>query len=153
MTGGELYIDGPETGAEGAIDYASEAIISGGSVVATGTAEMAEGFGPNSTQGNILFNADRSFEGGTEVTLCDEEGNVLLSFTPEKRFGSVVLSCAGLEVGKTYTLTIGDVQSEIYMTGICYSTGGRGHEMGPGGPSGPRPPEPPEKPDQNKPFQ
>lgn len=163
MTGGELYIDGPETGAEGAIDYASEAIISGGSVVATGTAEMAEGFGPNSTQGNILFNADRSFEGGTEVTLSDEEGNVLLSFTPEKRFGSVVLSCAGLEVGRTYTLTIGDVQTEIYMTGICYSTGGRGHEMmpepenrrpgEPEGPGGERPPEPPEKPDQNKPFQ
>lgn len=139
MTGGELFIDGPEMLANSAVDYAAGALISGGSVVAAGPAGMAQGFGPESEQGSILFNAADGFEGGTKVVLLAEDGSELLSFTPSKKFSSLLLSCPGIEVGKTYILSIGEAQTEIYMTGVCYSTGGRGHEMGPGGP---KPPEP-----------
>ena len=133
MSGGELYITGPTISADGAIDYATEAIISGGSVVATGAAGMAEGFGTNSTQCNILYNCNTTYDGGTDVSLFDSDGNVLISFTPEKSFSSVVVSCPEMKIGETYTLVIGEDSAEIEMTSVCYSTGGHGMDMMPSG--------------------
>ena len=136
MTGGELYVTGPVTSADGALDYATEAIISGGKVVATGASGMAEGFGQNSTQCNILYNCNTNYEGGTTVYLYDSDGNELISYTPEKSFSSVVISSPEIKTGCIYTLVIGEDSAEIEMNSICYSTGGRGMDMMQGGGKG-----------------
>ena len=133
MTGGELYISASTREDNGAVDYASEAVISGGKVVAAGASGMAEGFGSNSEQGNILYNSNTEYKGGTAVTLYDDEGNALVSFTPAKDFSSVLLSSPEIVIGKNYTIVIGEDSADIYMSEICYSTGGRGRDMLPGG--------------------
>lgn len=135
ITGGETYIDGPTNSGNGAIDYATEAVISGGTIVAVGAVGMAENFGENSTQGAIMYNVS----GSGEIRLLDGDGNVLVSHTPAKSYGSVVISAPGVETGKTYTLEIGGASYEITMTSIIYGTGSGMGGFGGGRPGGGKP--------------
>ena len=136
VTGGETYIDGPTNSGNGALDYTTEGVITGGVVVAVGAVGMAENFGTNSTQGSIMYNVS----GSGEIRLRDSDGNVLASHTPAKSYGSIVVSAPGIETGKTYTLEIGSQSYEITMTSIIYGSGsGMGSGFGGGGMGGGRP--------------
>lgn len=130
VSGGKLYISGPTSAMNGALDYDGTAKITGGTVVAAGSNGMAQNFGASSTQGSILVNyKSRSKQ---TVTLSDSEGNVLISYTPEKFYGSVVVSCPELKVGNTYMLTACGETTEITLTSVIY---GNGFSFGPfGGP-------------------
>lgn len=128
ITGGEVYISGPTGDGDGALDYDGNGTITGGTVVAAGSAGMAQNFGSSSTQGSLLFTFNEAVTG--EVTLRDADGNVLLRFTPGKAYRSVVLSCSGLTVGQTYTVTAGGQSQSIPLTSLLYGGGAMG---GPGG--------------------
>lgn len=121
VTGGELYISGPVSNGDSAIDYASEATISGGKVCATGSSGMAEGFKGSSEQASILYVFEKAFPAGTEVSLKDKDGNVLVSYEPENDFSSVVISAPDLRSAGTYYLTAGDDEIEIEMDGVVFS--------------------------------
>ena len=73
VSGGEVYVNGPTSDGDSAIDYGdgSTATITGGTVVALGSTGMAEGFGNSSTQGSMLISA--SGNAGDTVTLSDAE--------------------------------------------------------------------------------
>ena len=137
VEGGEIYVSGPTNGGNGAIDYGdgASAWITGGKIVACGSIGMAEGFGEeNSTQYSVLHNLSSTVSGGTEVKITDSSNNVILSFTPEKDFQSVVFSCPEMTEG-TYTLTAGDVSEQITVSSIVTSNGtfgGMGGGMGGG---------------------
>ena len=133
VTGGLLYISGPTNSGNGALDYGTEGVISGGIVVACGASGMAVNFGSNSTQGSILYNFDTSLNGGDTVTLTNAAGEILASFTPEKAYNSVVISAPGIEAGSTYTLTAGSQSVSIEMTSLIYGSGGMGGHGGMGG--------------------
>lgn len=122
VSGGEVYVSGPISGDNGALDYDGEGQITGGIVVAVGSAGMAMNFGDTSTQGSILTNSVKG-EAGTEIVLKDVVGATLVSYTAEKAFGSVVISCPGLTVGSTYTLSVGDSDTEIVMDSLIYGSG------------------------------
>lgn len=126
VTGGTVYVNGSVSDGNGALDYDGEGIITGGTVVAVGSSGMAVNFGKNSTQGSILYNLSSAQSAGTEVTLTDENGNVLASFTPTKTFRSVVISAPGVEVGNTYTLTVGSQTFSVTMDSVVYGTGSGG---------------------------
>lgn len=90
---------------------------------------MAENFGSDgTTQGAILVSTGSTQTG--EITITDSDGNVLASYTPQKEYSSVVISCAGIEDGGTYTVTTGDTETEVTMDGLVY---GSGSQMGMGG--------------------
>ena len=125
VDGGELYVAGPSDGANGAIDYGSEATINGGIVIAVGDSGMAETFGSGSTQGSIMV--DTGMQSGGTVTLADEDGNVILSRTFDKTFSNVVISCPEITDGATFTLTAGDYTEVITMDGLQYGSGGGMH--------------------------
>ena len=155
ITGGEVYISGPTGDGDGALDYDGAGAITGGTVVATGSAGMAQNFGSGSTQGSLLVTFNEAVTG--EVTLADADGNVLLRFTPGKTYRSVVLSCSGLEVGQTYTIAAGGQSQSVTLTSLIYGGSAMGGPGGQGGfPGGSTPPDgqpggsggtPPEKPD------
>ena len=126
VTGGTVYVNGSVSDGDGALDYEGEGIITGGTVVAVGSSGMAVNFGKNSTQGSILYNLSSAQNAGTEVTLTDENGKVLASFTPTKTFRSVVISAPGVEVGSTYTLTVGSQTFSVTMDSVVYGTGSGG---------------------------
>ena len=126
VNGGEIYVSGPTNSGNGALDCGSSATINGGTIVAVGASGMAVSFGSGSTQGSIMVNVGSQSAGST-VTLTDASGNVLLSWTPEKTYQNVVVSCAGLVEGGSYTLTAGSYSETITLSSIAYgSSGGMG---------------------------
>ncbi len=134
ISGGETYVSGPTNSGNGALDFGSVAEISGGIFVATGASGMAENFTSGSAQGAIMITA----QGGANVTvtLKDSEGNILMTFTPEKSYNSVVLSHPSIIKDGKYTVTVGSNSYEIEMDDIIYSMGGMGGMGGFGGPGG-----------------
>lgn len=148
VSGGEVYVNGPTSDGDSAIDYGdgSTATITGGTVVALGSTGMAEGFGNSSTQGSMLVSA--SGNAGDTVTLSDSSGKVLCSYVAQKSFACVLVSAPGVEQGKSYTLKVGSNSIDVTLDGITYSnvSGGMGRPAGPsaggsptgsgGGPSG-----------------
>lgn len=123
VTGGEVYVSGPTDGGNGALDYNTDATITGGIVVATGSSGMACNFGSNSTQGSMLVNFSTYLSAGDEVKLSDGSGNVLMTYTPSKSYNSVVISCPDIKEGATYTLTAGSQSTTVEMTSLIYGNG------------------------------
>lgn len=141
VSGGEVYVSGPTSDGDSAIDYGdgSRATITGGTVVALGSTGMAEGFGNSSTQGSMLVSA--SGNAGDTVTLSDSSGKVLCSYVAQKSFACVLVSAPGVEQGKSYTLKVGSNSIDVTLDGITYSnvSGGMGRSAGPsagGSPTG-----------------
>ncbi|MCM1056621.1 MAG: carbohydrate-binding domain-containing protein [Firmicutes bacterium] len=122
VTGGEIYISGPETSANGALDYERSGQITGGKVVALGNSGMAMNFGEASTQGSILISTSNC-KAGTEVSLEDGEGNVLVSYTAESGFNSLVVSCPELVQGGAYTVHVGSEEYEVTLESLIYGNG------------------------------
>lgn len=131
VKGGLICISGPTSNNNGALDYGSKGVITGGTVIACGSSGMAQNFGSESTQGSILVNCG-TLDGGTEVTLLSGD-SVIASFTPSKQFGSIVVSSPELKKGGTYTITAGQFSTEITLSSLIYSAGGGIGGMDPGG--------------------
>lgn len=132
VSGGELYISGSTGDGDSAIDCDGDVSVTGGVVVAAGSSGMAQNFGTNSTQGSILV----TFSAGSteQVTLTDESGTVLASFTPAKRYTCVVVSAPGVAQGGTYTVTAGSQSQTVTMDSLIYGGGmGFGNMGGMGG--------------------
>ncbi len=105
MSGGVVIINGTTSGGNGSLDYGSSFSITGGTLVATGTSDMAQNASEGS-QVSLGITYDTSQEAGEIISLLDEEGNVVLSFVPEKTYSHVVISSPDLTTG-TYTLVSG----------------------------------------------
>lgn len=106
ITGGYVIVEGPTDNGNSAIDYDGSGTISGGTVIASGSSGMAQSLTSTGTQG-VLSVTTGNCSGGTAVSVTDETGNVILSFTPEKAFSCVVISSPDLKVGDSYTLQVG----------------------------------------------
>ena len=125
MTSGEVYVLGPNSTGNGMLDYDSEATISGGTFVAVGSSGMAQNFGDSSTQGSMLVSVGQQ-EAGSVVKLLDENNKELLSWTAEKTFDCVLISCSDIQKGSTYIVSVGDSKTEVTMDSLLYGTGNAG---------------------------
>lgn len=131
VSGGEIYVSGPTDNGNSALDCDGEATVTGGMVVAVGSSGMAENFGSNSTQGSILLNYSSWLTG--EVTVKDSAGTVLLQYTPQKQYNSVVVSCPQLTKGEAYTVEAGGESQTVTLSSLIYGSGGMGMGGRPGG--------------------
>ena len=116
MNGGTVYVEGPESNGNSALDYGISATITGGYFLSTGYSGMAQSFSSDSTQCSYMLTLSSNTSGTTTVTLTDADGNVLLSHETSKSYNSIIVSCPELEVGSTYTLTTGDTSQSITPT-------------------------------------
>ncbi len=121
VTGGTTYVNGPVNGANGALDYAAEGTITGGTFIALGSVGMAMNFDSTSTQGAMMVNVSGS--AGGEIRLTDANGTELAVYTPLTSYSSVVISAPGVEKGGTYTLTVDGTETVIAMTDTIYGNG------------------------------
>lgn len=116
VEGGDITINGPSNGGNGALDIGTEnggaGVIAGGTLIALGTSSMAENFGSTSTQCAFLVTMN-SFGAGETITITDSQGNVLYTGVTVKSANSVVFSSADLVVGETYTVTIGSNSATV----------------------------------------
>ena len=133
VSGGEIYVSGPTSDGDSALDYDSTATVTGGTVVAAGYSGMAQNFGANSTQGSILLTCQSASTETIRVT--DASGNVLAEFTPAKAYTCVVVSTPALTQGSTCTVTMGGQSTNVTLESLIYGSGGMGGGMGgqPGG--------------------
>lgn len=133
ITGGETYVSGPTNDGNSALDYNGTGTVTGGIFIAAGSSGMAENFGDSSTQGVMMVTVN-SQAAGSAVSLSDSSGNELVSWTPEKEYTSVIISCPEITTGQEYTLTTGSDTTRITMDSIVYGSGsGMGGNPGNGG--------------------
>lgn len=105
VTGGTILVSGPANGGNGALDYGTDATITGGVLVAIGSTGMAETI-TGSGQCTLQTDID-SQNGGTTCAIVDGSGNVIASLTPEKQYSNVVVSTSNLKTGETYSIVCG----------------------------------------------
>ncbi len=135
ISGGNIYVSGPTNGGNGAMDYNGTANITGGTAVLAGSVGMAQGFSDTSTQYSVLYNLSSTSTAGTEISLKDADGNIVISYTPQKQYQSIVISSPDLQKGATYTITSGEQTTEITLSSVS-TTAGEGNTGFPGGMGG-----------------
>ncbi len=123
VTGGTTYVSGPEDNGNAGLDYNGSAQITGGTFVVTASSGMAQGFSDSSIQYSLLNNLTSVALAGTEATLTDADGNVIISVTPQKQYQSVLISTPELLKDETYTLVCGDQTAAITLSSISTSNG------------------------------
>lgn len=126
VTGGTIYVYGPESSANGALDYGTSATISGGTVIAAGASGMAENFSDGSTQCAALVSL--SGNAGDTITVTDSSGSTIMSTTVTKSYQCVVISSPSMKTGQTYTVSNGSSSTSVTMSSTIEGsiTGGMG---------------------------
>lgn len=158
ISGGIILVSGPTSNNNGAIDYETTGQLTGGILIALGSSGMSESF--TAAQNQVVIHcAFPTQSAGTAFTVCDQNGNVIVSFTPEKAYASAVVTAPSIVTGSQYTiLTGGEVAdrdangyaADTSITGatvvgevtptstLCTANmGGTGSMSGPGGMVGP----------------
>ena len=114
MTGGTVFVEGPESNGDSALDYGISATITGGSFLAIGYSGMSQNFGTDSTQYSYMTTLESTIEEvPSTITLTDSEGNTILTQDTSKTYNCVIISCPELKEGSTYTLTTASTSQEF----------------------------------------
>ena len=121
INGGNVYVNASGDG----LDSNGSIYITGGTVLAIGTSDMAVNF-DTGTQCSALVSL--SGNAGDTITVDDGSG---FSFTTSKNFACAVYSSPSLTQGNTYTMTAGSNTAALdFTSSLYYSTvqgmGGRG---------------------------
>lgn len=110
INGGYITVNGKGTSSgmiESPIDFDITGIISGGTVLATGTPTMAYEFDDeDSTQVSFVATFGYSYSAGSTIQILDSGNNTLVDTTTSNAFQTIIFSCDELEQGDTYTLVI-----------------------------------------------
>lgn len=120
ITGGNIFISVEGSGTNNAIDYGSEnggkCTVSGGTVIACGASQMAEGPDGESAQGFIMQTT--SGNAGDVLSVIDTDGKEIISKEIPCPFTSVLISSPNITVSDTVTLKIGDTETEITVNNV-----------------------------------
>jgi len=134
MTGGTLYVDGPTSAGDEAIDTEKGFSINGGTLVAT--SDVAAGnVSAGSTQPAIKLNV-QSQAAGAAITVKSSSGSELVSYTPQKSYSSVLVSSPDIKTGESYSVYINGTLAGTATATIGTSGGMGGNQGGPGGQGG-----------------
>lgn len=122
MAGGTVIVNGPTNDGNGAIDYDVSFKITGGTLIAAGSAGMAQAPGGASTQYSVLINLRSSLSANTVFHIQASDGTEVLTFKPSKYYQSVAFSSSALTNGKTYDIYYGGSSTGTCTDGL-YSGG------------------------------
>jgi hypothetical protein len=127
MTGGLVIVNGPTENMNGALDYDAGFTISGGMLVAAGSAGMAQAPDASSGQYSLLINFPSALPAGTLIHIRTADGNELLSIAPLKQFQSIAFSSPALQDGSDIEMyyegsSTGTVIGGLYRDG-AYTPG------------------------------
>ncbi len=126
MTGGQVIINGPTRNDNGALDYLGTFKVTGGLLVAAGSAGMAQAPSTSSTQYSVMVNLAAAQSAGTVFHIAAQDGEVL-TFVPTKAYQSVVFSSPELKRGTTYIIYTGGkatgTATDGLYTGGAYTPG------------------------------
>ena len=117
ITGGNLFVSVAGTGTNNAIDYGSENggkfTISGGTVIACGSSQMAESPDSESTQGFVMQNLPGN--ANDTINVFNAGAEVISKEIPAS-FTSVLISSPDIAIGDSVTLKIGEIETEVTVS-------------------------------------
>src|SRR5690606_36740362 len=122
MTGGVVIVNGPTANNNGALDYDGTFSITGGTLIAVGSAGMPAAPGQTSSQYSVLVAFDAVQEAGTLVHLQTSAGEDVVTFAPEKPYQSIVFSSPDLAEGAGYDVYTGGSAGGTATDGL-YTSG------------------------------
>ena len=127
MTDGIVLVNGPTERMNGALDYDGGFSISGGFLVAVGSAGMAQAPDASSSQNALLLGFNGSLPAGSLIHIQNSSGEDVLTFAPTKPIQAIAFSSAELVTGETYDVmyggsSTGTVNGGLYEGG-SYSGG------------------------------
>lgn len=104
ISGGEVLVHGPTSDANGSIDYDSTFEITGGTLIAGGSAAMARAPSADSPQESLM--ASVTGRAASSVEFKDGSGRVLAAFVGGREFGNVLVSTPDVDADATYTIYV-----------------------------------------------
>lgn len=104
--GGEVVINGPTSGGDGALDSGAENILYGGTVFAAGSLGMVEC--PEAGSGQNIFNIsfDTVMKAGSSVVIMDSKNNALYETIVSKEFQNIIFSSDDIKTGEEYLIYV-----------------------------------------------
>ena len=120
INGGEIYIDGPISNGNSAIDYDGKFDITGGLIIAVSGDEMVQNIFSSSGYGVVMFNLDNSYNG--KISLVSSSGSEIISYSPSKKYSNVAISTASINKDEEYTLKIDGMVIETIKIGSVDSS-------------------------------
>ena len=130
MSSGTVLVNGPTNNGNGALDYDGTFNISGGILIAAGSAGMAQSPSTSSSQYSLSIGVG-TLEANTLIHIEDEDGSEILTFAPTKTYQTVIVSSPNIVKGKTYKVYSGGSSTGTENNGLY--TGGSytpGNEVG-----------------------
>lgn len=129
MSGGELFIEGPSSNADGYIDVDGTFDLTGGELLAFGSAGMAQTPSDSSTQPIIQVNLERSYPAEATLLISQLDGDYRYEKTLPSDFASFTFSAPDLTLGASYAVRInGDLITELTLDGIITRFGNTGRQ-------------------------
>ena len=120
MTGGTVLVHGPTANDNGALDHVSFR-ITGGTLIAAGSAGMAQAPSTSSSQRSVMLNYRTTQQAGSLVHVRTSSGAALFTFAPAKRYQSIVFSSPSLAQGTTYDIYSGGSSTGTPVDGLYQS--------------------------------
>lgn len=108
LEGGNLFISGAENNNERIIDYNGDITLlntSGMNMIGVGPGAKMQDFGDNAKQNYIVVYFDESARAVSTIEVADEDGNMILSYEPNKPYKAALITSPKLIKGKTYIVS------------------------------------------------
>ena len=129
QTGGEVIVEGPTNNGNGSLDYGNSYIMSGGTLIATGSPGMLQTISEDSEAYAITVLFSDNVAAGTTLSLKNSFGKEIASIKTTKVTQTLQLAGDGLKNGGTYTLFSDDEElCKITLTGTVTTVDDSGAE-------------------------
>jgi len=127
ISGGDIIVEGPTKGGNGALDSNNGISLEGGNLIAVGISGMDEYPDTDSKQKFLAMTSDVNSEFNFKICLNNSE---ITKYTPKKNYSgnvSIIVSTPKLSEDKEYTLYIDDNESGKYQVNDVPEGNGFGH--------------------------
>ena len=121
LAGATVLVDGPTNNGNASLDYDGTFDISGGTLVAAGSAGMVQTPSDSSSQKILNLNLT-SQESNTVVNIKSSNGKNILTYAPSKNYSSVIVSTPDIKDNTKYTVSVGGTAKGEAKDGL-YSDG------------------------------
>jgi hypothetical protein len=114
ITSGTVVVYGPTAQNNGALDVDGSFVVSGGALLAGGSAGMAEAPDADSPQASLSVWFNGALAAGSTVSVVNGDGDVLAEYTSPKSIESLVYSGPGVVSGSSYQILVdGEVLGSV----------------------------------------
>lgn len=134
MSGGTITVHGPASGGNGALDYDGTFEVTGGTLIAVGMSDMAQG--TSGSQNSAMISLTSTYTSGSKVRIVSSDGSEIMSYTAIKNFQSIVFSDEQLTANVSYTVYIDDEEYTTFTASSGSTQVGTSGGMMPGGDQG-----------------